>query len=407
MFRGVAAAGLSIALGLIGASAFAGTAAAAPAATAGYSALPNPVQQCDPSPKYKAQSGMPWAQRALDYSSLWKFTQGAGVTVAVIDSGVDANPQFGNRVAAGQTFAKAPSGPAGGDCVGHGTMVAGIIAAAPASGTQFAGVAPQARILSIKITNSDKQGISSATIASAIRQAVQDGARVINVSIATQGSDPSLQAAVDYALSRNVVVVAAAGNDEQPDPSKPPTHGPFYPADYPGVLSVGAVDQNGNLASWSDKLTNVSVTAPGVNVTSTFPGPAGDSYAANDGTSFAAPFVAGEAALIRSRYPTMSAQRVVRLIRETADGPAGAGTGNGLVNPVQAVTAVLPSGTAGAGTAPAAPPPPGPVSVERLVPHRSEKVVAASLVGGAIAVAVLVIAAAVVIPAGRRRGWRP
>lgn len=442
MFRGVAAAGLSITLGLVAASAFAGTAAAAPTATGGPVAsaahkpapgggggqsggssrsggssgsggkaptagnvpLPGPTQQCDPSPKYKPQSGTPWAQQALDYSSVWKFTQGAGVTVAVIDSGVDANPQFGSRVSVGPMFAKAPSGPAYADCVGHGTMVAGIIAAAPRAGTPFAGVAPQAHILSIKVTNSEG-GISSTTLASAIGQAIMKGAQVINVSIDTPVDSPDLRGIVNYALQHNIVVVAAVGNDEPPaDGTGPPTHGPFYPADYPGVLSVGAVDADGNLASFSDKKTNVSVTAPGKDITSTFPGTSGDSYAADDGTSFAAPFVSGEVALVRSRYPNLSAQQVARRITETADGPAGAGTGNGLINPVQAVTAVLPRGAAAAGAAAARP---GPVSVNRAAPNRSEKMVAASLAGGAFAVAALVIAAAVVIPAGRRRGWRP
>lgn len=434
MFRGAAAAGLSIALGLVAASAFAGTAAAAPVATAGRAAiaahkpghggagaqtggsggsggptsaagnvaLPTPTQQCDPNPKFKPETGTPWAQRALDYSSVWKFTRGAGVTVAVIDSGVDANPQFGSRVSVGPTFAKAPSGPAYADCVGHGTMVAGVIAAAPRSGTSFAGVAPQAHILSIKVTNSEG-GISSTTLASAIGQAIMAGAQVINVSIDTPANSPDLQGIVNYALQHNIVVVAAVGNDDPPaSGSGPPTHGPFYPADYPGVLSVGAVDGNGTLAPFSDKRTNVSVTAPGKDITSTFPGPSGDSYAADDGTSFAAPFVSGEVALVRSRYPNLSAQQVVRRITETADGPAGAGTGNGLVNPVQAVTAVLPRGAAAAtGSRP------GTVSVDRAAPNRSEKAVAASLAGGAFALAAVVIAAAVVIPAGRRRGWRP
>lgn len=401
MFRGAAAAGFCITLGLIAASASVGV----PAASAATAGLPGPTQQCGPNQPAQAQSGTPWAQRALDYSSLWGFTQGAGVTVAVIDSGVDANPQFGGRVTVGQTYAKAPSGAAASDCVGHGTMVAGIIAAAPTAGTAFAGVAPQARILSLKVTNSSQTGISSTVLASAIAQAVKGGAKVINVSIDTPVDDPGLRAAVNYALSRDVVVVAATGNDDQPDPSKPPTHGPFYPADYPGVLSVAAVDSNGNLGSFSDKRTNVSVTAPGVNVTSTFPGVSGDSYAADQGTSFAAPFVSGLAALIRSRYPGLSAARVARLIEETADGPTGAGTGNGLVNPVQAVTSVAPSGAAPAATGPAARP--VTVSVNRALPNRGEKVVAASLAGGAFAVAALVITAAVVIPAGRRRNWRP
>ncbi|MBO0819473.1 MAG: S8 family serine peptidase, partial [Nocardiopsaceae bacterium] len=204
MIRGAAAAGLSLTLGLtglglIGASALAGPASAAPAAATGTASaagtsasLPNPTtQDCDPQPRYKAQAGTPWAQRVLDYRDVWQYTQGAGVTVAVIDSGVDGNPQFNNRVSEGQTLVKSQSGPA--DCVGHGTMVAGIIAAAPISGTSFVGVAPQAHILSIKVAEKDA-GISSGTLAQAINQAVSAGVQVINVSIDTPTPDSRLQA---------------------------------------------------------------------------------------------------------------------------------------------------------------------------------------------------------------------
>jgi membrane-anchored mycosin MYCP len=434
VFRGAAVAGLSIALCLIATPAFAGSVAAAAKTKAGPSTkasspphktshrsggsrssggtsgpghvqLPRPTQQCAPTPKHPPEKGTPWAQQVLDYSSVWQFTEGAGVTVAVIDSGVDANSKFGDRVSVGNTFANASSGPAWGDCAGHGTEVAGIIAAAPGSGNAFEGVAPQAKILSIKVSNSENQAISSATLASAIVEAVRAGAKVINVSIDTPGDDPALRNAVYYALANNVVVVAAVGNDVQKtnsDGTATTQTGPFYPADYQGVLSVGAVDNDGNLAPFSDIKTNVSVTAPGMNVTSTFPGTHGNAYAADDGTSFAAPFVSGLAALLLSRYPHMSAAQVVQQIEETADGSTGVGTGNGLVNPVQAVTAVVPSGPT-----PTASPRPGTVSIDRATPNGSEKTVALSLAGGAFGAAVLVIAAALVIPAGRRRRWRP
>lgn len=345
--------------------------------------MPKPTQQCAPTPQSAPPTGTPWAQQALDYPSVWQFTEGRGVTVAVIDSGVDANPKFGDRVTVGNTFATA---------------------AAPGDGNTFEGVAPQAKILSIKVTNSENQGISSTTLASAIVDAVNAGAKVINVSIDTPGDSTALRNAVYYALAKNVVVVAAVGNDKPTSSGGTTTTqtGPFYPANYPGVLSVGAVDDHGDLASFSDIKTNVSVTAPGVDVTSTFPGTSGNAYAADEGTSFAAPFVSGLAALLLSRYPQMRAKQVVRQIEETADGSTGVGTGNGLVNPVQAVTAVVPSGPI-----PTASPRPGTVTVDRATPNRSEKTVALSLAGGAFGAAVLVIAAAVVIPAGRRRRWRP
>ena len=429
MFRGAAAAGLSITLGLVAASAFAGPATAAVTAghpsgghstshgsggtgggTGGGAAPSNgPLptvtsSQCQPSPTYRVPPGIPWAQQALDYQSVWRFSKGAGVKVAVIDSGVDANPQLNGRVSVGQTFTSAQSGPADGDCEGHGTMVAGIIGAAPVPGTAFAGVAPQAQIVSYKVsgqTVGDKN-LSVSTLVLAIAKAIQDRAKIINLSVSTASNDPALQTVVEYAVHHNIVVVAAAGNDQMDLSTGQLQHGPYYPAQYPGVLSVGAVDQNGSLASFADRQTNVSVTAPGSNITSTFPGTNGDAYGAADGTSFAAPFVSGLAALVWSRYPTLTAQQVVRRIVETADGSAGTATGNGLINPVQAITAVVPPEAAPTQAArPAA------VTVDRASSNFSEKVVALSLAGGAFVLAVVVIAAAVVIPAGRRRRWRP
>lgn len=394
MFRVAAGAGLTATLGLVAAAALAGPAAAAPGAETG--GLPNTSQQCAPTPKYKAQSGVPWAQQALGYSRAWKYTEGQGVKVAVIDSGVDSNPQFGNRVQAGKTFAKSQSGPADSDCVGHGTMVAGIIGAGPASGTQFEGVAPRASILSFKVSDSENQSIPTTVLAQAIGQAINDGARVINVSIATTGDDSSLRGVINFALQHNIVVVAAAGNDQNGQ------KGPFFPASYPGVLSVGAVDSTGALASFSDRHSDAGVTAPGADVTSTFPGSTGDSYGANDGTSFAAPFVSGLAALIIAHDPGLTAEQVVQRIEDTADGSIGTGSGNGLINPVQALTATTPAdGSAPRGARP------GAVTIDRTAPNLSQKVVALSLAGGALLIAVIVIAAAVIIPAGRRRGWRP
>jgi subtilisin family serine protease len=143
---------------------------------------------------------------------------------------------------------------------------------------------------------------------------------------------------VAFALTSNVVVVAAAGNDSQSGT------GPFYPAAYPGVLSVGAVAPDGALASFSDMHTPVSVTAPGVNITSTYPGTFPEAYdPADNGTSFSTAFVSGVVALVRSYYPQLDQAQVVVRIEATADGAAGPGTGHGLVNPVQAVTAVLPT----------------------------------------------------------------
>jgi membrane-anchored mycosin MYCP len=371
-------------------------------AGAGRSGLPGPEGDCPGTHGIAAPRTTPWAQQALAYASAWRLTQGAGVTVAVVDSGVDANPQFGDRVTMGPDLSGPTAGdvPPGADCVGHGTSVAGIIAAAPQAGVSFVGVAPQASILSIKITNSDT--FPGQVTAQAIRDAVNLGANVINLSLATNVSTPALLAAVQFAQARNVVVVAAAGNDN-PDG----VLGPFYPAAYPGVLSVGAIGPDGSLAGFSDTRTPVAVTAPGVNVTSAYPGTFPQAYDPGDnGTSFATAFVSGVAALVRAAYPGLGEAQVVTRIMATADGPAGPGTGRGLVNPVQAVTAVLPAAAlaTGAGALATAAGPDGRVPITRAgAPDRAARTVAVSVTASAGGLAVLVVAAALVLPAGRRR----
>ena len=309
--------------------------------------LPGPRPGCPPQPGIAAPASEPWAQQALRFSAVWNRSRGSGVTVAIVDSGVDANPQFGGRVIPGPDLVAGtkPGIPPGADCVGHGTAVASIIAAAPVPGVSFTGVAPAARILSVKISGTDTFPTSVAP--QGIMDAVQFGADVINLSLATPDDVPALRNAVEYALSHNVVVVAAAGNDLPQGGT-----GPFYPAAYPGVLAVGAVGPGGALAAFSDRHTPVAVTAPGVNVTSAYPGTFPDAYApVQNGTSFAAAFVSGVVALVRSAHPGLSAAQVVSRIEATARGAAGPGTGHGMVDPVRAVTAVLPAeSSAGTGT---------------------------------------------------------
>jgi membrane-anchored mycosin MYCP len=351
--------------------------------------MPLPTQGCPPQLGVPRLTAEPWAQQALDVTGAWNLTRGQGITVAVVDSGVDYTPQLTGRVSYLDLTGQGPQ-----DCVGHGTAVASLIAASDsrAQSIPFYGIAPAAQILSVKV-NSGENGYSS-LLARGIRDAVTAGAQVINVSIQTAGNSPALRAAVSYALSRNVVVVAAAGNDNPGEGV-----GPYYPASYPGVISVGAVDQTGALTSYTDTRTPVSVTAPGENVASAWPG---GYNPANQGTSFAAAFVSGVAALVRAAYPSLTAAQVVHRIEATADGTTGAHTGAGMVNPVQAVTAVLPSQSGSPTGRPQAVLIPGPPRANRFT-----RALALSITGGAIAAAVLVAIVAVVVPQGRRRGWRP
>jgi membrane-anchored mycosin MYCP len=351
---------------------------------------PRSLSGCQSPPDQAASSlsGEPWPQQALDFSSVWGLSSGQGVTVAVVDSGVDWTPQLSGRVSYKDLTGTGPV-----DCVGHGTAVASIIAASDerAQGVPFYGVAPGARILSIKV-NSGEYG-SPTLLPEGIRDAVVLGAKVINVSIQTTGNSPALRAAVNYALSHNVVVVAAAGNDQ------PNSVGPFYPAAYPGVLSVSAVDSTGAVAGFTASKTPISVSAPGENVPSDWPG---GFSPANQGTSFATAFVSGEAALIRSAFPHMSAAQVVSRIIATADGNTGVLTGAGMINPVQAVTGMLPPQAAS----------PTPNARRVAIPpipraNRVTRLVAVSVTGGALAAAFLVVIGAMVVPHGRRRRWRP
>ncbi|MFI6596345.1 type VII secretion-associated serine protease mycosin [Nonomuraea sp. NPDC050536] len=330
-----------------------------------------------------------WAQRRLDVKRVWPLTRGEGVTVAVIDSGVDqTHPQIrlaGKADLTNTTFR---------DCVGHGTAVAGILAGQYIKGSAFYGVAPGVRLLSIKQSNEDTGDV--ALLAKAIRTAADLGARVINVSI--QASDqPDLRDAVKYALWKDVVIVAAAGNSEGSD------EGPAYPASYDGVLSVGSANPDGKRSDFSNVDSTVSVLGPGQDIISTWPRKA---YASGlKGTSFATPYVAGVAALVRSRFPRLDQVRVRQRIIATADGELGKGTGAGMVNPLLAVTAILPSEQVA--VAPPALPPLPATAVHKVVPPDTRAMgVAGAVAGGALLLTALLVAAARVIPLGRKRGWR-
>jgi membrane-anchored mycosin MYCP len=372
--------------------------AAPPGPPAPVQGMPEPSANCLSQRGRTHLTSEPWAQRALDFSSVWDLTRGQHITVAVVDSGIDYTPQLAGRVSRVDL-----TGGNGEDCIPHGTVVASIVAAsdARAKGIPFYGVAPAAHILSIRVQQ--QEGTSGQTnaqrrktlvdIASGIRYAVVKQAKVINVSIQVSASYPALRSAVEFALRHNVVVVAAAGNDNPGG-----GQGPFYPASYPGVLSVNAVDQSGQLGGFDVNRTPVSVTAPGVSVASDYPGGFDPS---NNGTSFATAFVSGEAALVRAAYPRMPAAQVVHRIIATAAGRTGAHTGAGMINPVQAVTAVLPPHPAVSAPAHLVP-----VPRPRAV-NSYTRTVALSVTAGALLTAALVAIGAVVIPQGRRRHWRP
>ena len=335
------------------------------------------------------------AEAMLDYISAWRFSRGAGQKVAVIDTGVNPHPRL-PALEAGGDYVSNTDGLQ--DCDSHGTLVAGIIAGSPSPLDGFAGVAPEATILSIRQNSAvyglvgsggdqrnDPSAVSTGygntlTLAYAITRAVDLGATVINLSIAacsparSAPDDAALGKAVRYAFERNVVVVAAAGNvskqsgtglcvtqNTMTDPNLPLERAwdsvrtiasPAWFDDY--VLTVAAVSPASAPADFSLRGPWVGVAAPGERIislsandpglTNALPDPQGALSPIN-GTSFAAPFVSGLVALIRSQRPDLNAGQVIDLIKRTARTP-GVGpniaTGYGVIDPVAALTYELP-----------------------------------------------------------------
>jgi subtilisin family serine protease len=278
---------------------------------------------------------------------------GRGVTVAVIDTGVmgthrDLTPALADgraRVLPGTSFlaGQAENGTPGNvDPNGHGTHVAGIIAAAKDNGLGGAGVASQAQILPVRVLNAAGSGWGS-DIAAAIRWAHDQGADVINMSLGAPGTTPGdISAAINYATTdaRNgrgpTVVVAAAGNNGT-------KYSSMWPAEHPRVVAVAATDAADNVTSFSSRGAYVDVAAPGLDILSTCKS---GNFCNMSGTSMASPMVAGAAAALRSQDQSRTPAQVQQMLESTARdlGPAGRDTasGTGLVQVARAAGATTP-----------------------------------------------------------------
>ncbi len=366
----------------------------------------------------KSYTGRPWALQRVNLDALWARSTGKNVQVAVIDTGVDVkNRQLIQAVDASSGANYLPAKNSRGekidrgnsqgttDTVGHGTRVAGIIAARPMKGTGFVGLAPDARIIPIKQNNAEGDG-TALTLASSIRYAVDEGADVINISQDTANAlkpDARLEEAVDYALARHVVVIASAGNDGLGGDVKV-----TYPASYKGVLAVAASDRNNERASFSQSGEFVGVAAPGVDMVSTVPG---GGHCSDDGTSFSAPYVAGVAALLKSKYPHWTAQQVVAQIEQTAERSIPGRdrlVGWGVVDPVKALTDVDPehpveSPRPETGAARGEAPSVTPLSLGESAEERNTRLATYVAVGGLVLVAGLSGTAVTVRDARRKR----
>ncbi|WP_348604269.1 type VII secretion-associated serine protease mycosin [Prescottella soli] len=389
---------------------------------------------------------VPLPQHSMDFGSVWPLTRGQGQTVAVIDTGVSRHARLPGLIPGGDYVS---NGDGTGDCDAHGTIVAGLIAAAPVPGSGFSGGAPDARIITIRqssanfsearrrddpndVQNSTGYG-NTQTMAMAVRQAADMGATVINISeVACRSAadgigDQSLGAAVQYAATvKNVVVVAAAGNygsggcaTQNPplDPLNPHANQwdsvsmiatPAWYDDY--VLTVGSVNPDGSASNFSLGGPWVDVAAPGTGIVSLNSDGRGQTQQwltsqgeqrPFDGTSFAAPLVAATAALVRARHPQLTAQQVIARIEATAQAPAEGWNpfvGHGVVDPAAAVSADLPVDAVAVDAARSTPveaPAPAPT------PDTRPRTVALAATGGIAAVVLLGVLAS--YPLRRRR----
>ncbi|WP_380168585.1 S8 family serine peptidase [Jannaschia sp. R86511] len=268
-----------------------------------------------------------WALDTLRAEATWARRDATGQVVAVIDSGVQrTHPDLAGVVLPGLDLVD-PRYDGGSDPNGHGTHVAGIVAAVVDNGVGTAGMARGAQVLPVRVLDADGWGYASDTAAGIIWAADQ-GADVINLSLGGDYPDSATAAAVAYALDQDVVVVASVGNEYEY--GNPVT----YPAALPGVIGVTAVDSRLRWAPFANRGSYVDLAAPGVDIVSL---ERRGGYVAYDGTSMAAPYVSAVAALVRAKEPALKDWQVASRLNATARdiGPAGRDQvfGYGVVDP--------------------------------------------------------------------------
>jgi subtilisin family serine protease len=295
-----------------------------------------------------------WGPVRVHADQAWNTTTGApSVVVAVLDSGVDASqPDLQGALVAGRDIVNNDSDPA--DDNGHGTYVAGIVGARSNNGIGVTSYCWSCSVMPVKVLGADGTG-SISNVASGITWAADHGARVVNMSLGSTVASSTLAAAVNYAQSKGVVLVASAGNYGSTTP--------VYPAAYDGVIGVAGTDGTDSLYSWSSYGSWVDVSAPGINMTTGRNG----WYGNFAGTSSAAPVVAGLAGLVLSAAPTASATQVTAALTSTAT-PIGSSVRYGRVDASAAVAAVAsapaptPSPTASPTVSPTPDPSPSPTT---------------------------------------------
>jgi subtilisin family serine protease len=286
-----------------------------PSTKPGPGAKPVPGAPVGPPAPSAAELAQLYHLRQVGAQRSWTAGRaGTGITVAVLDSGIDrSHPDLTGQIV-GQVDCTGPRGcttkPAATMPYWHGTHVAGVIAAA-ANGKGVVGVAPRARLLDVRVLDADGRG-DTAMVTAGVEWAIRHGAKILNLSIGSPGDDPALHAAIRHATARGLLVVTAAGNDFDPcDRSGAPS----YPAAYPETFSVAAATADGGHAWFSSVSGYVDIAAPGISVVSDSPG---NQVSHADGTSVAAPQVSGAAADVWSGHPTWTAARVRAELERTA-----------------------------------------------------------------------------------------
>ena len=298
-----------------------------------------PIIGADPAQAYSSQQ---WALDSLKAHQDWQLSKGSNVTVAVLDSGVASIPDFlGHVVIPGADFTTGTTSSGDGqtdtDSNGHGTGMASLIAG---NGTDVMGLAPAARVLAVRVMTG-AGGFTTQELAAGIQFAVQQHAGVINLSLNSVQSDPAVQQAISQAVAANIVVVAASGNESAASVD--------FPAAYPGVVAVGAIDQNGQIWSRSNTGSHVTLAAPGVSI---YRDNNLNQQGTDSGTSDATAYVSAAAALVRSAHPDWTADQVISDLISTADPGSGQTAGQhsdqygyGIIDPLKALQASAPSET--------------------------------------------------------------
>jgi len=272
-----------------------------------------------------------WGIFAIGADRVWSTTTGAGVIVAVVDSGSGPHPDLAENLLPGRSFLNSVETPEGDDIntSGHGSHVAGIIAAAANNGIGGSGVAPHARILPIRVLNQAGEG-TTGPVASGVRYAADNGAKVINLSLGGTSDSSNLTEAIQYATDKGALVVAAAGNGG-------PNDVPKWPAALDLTIAVTAVDPANKATIFDQRGDYIDISAPGTEIVSTAKG----DYFTESGTSMAAGFVAGAAALLFAAEPRVTNAQVRDILLRTATDIGEPGRdvtfGFGLINMVAAL----------------------------------------------------------------------